>query len=92
MSKTKVALLAGSAAIIFVGGSAGVWYVLRQERDPMVLARDMLAHGDLRGAGIELRNAVRGQPENAEARFRLAELELAQGDMVVAERNARLAR
>jgi len=91
MSKRTV-LLAGTAAVILLGGSAGAWYALHQERDPMVLARGMLAHGDLRGAGLELRTAVRDQPENAEAHFRLAGLELAQGDPVAAERDARLAR
>jgi cellulose synthase operon protein C len=89
---TKTALLAGTAAVILLGGSAGAWFVLHQERNPMVLARDMLARGDLRGAGLELRNAVREHPENGEARFRLAEVQLAQGDPVAAERDARLAR
>lgn len=92
MSKTKIALLAGTAAVVLLGGGAGAWYTLRQERDPMVLAREMLAHGDLRGAGLELRNAVEARPENAEAHFRLATVELAQNDPIAAEREARLAR
>ncbi len=88
----KTALLAGTVAIILCGGGAGAWYVLRQDRDPMVMARQMMAQGDVRGAGLELRNAVRDQPENAEAHFRLAEIQLAEGDPVAAEREARLAR
>ncbi len=88
----KTALLAGTVAVILCGGGAGAWYVLHQNRDPMVMARQMMAHGDVRGAGLELRNAVRDQPENAEAHFRLAEIQLAEGDPVAAEREARLAR
>ena len=89
----KTALLAGTVAIILCGGGgAAAWYVLHQNRDPMVMARQMMAHGDVRGAGLELRNAVRDQPENAEAHFRLAEVQLAEGDPVAAEREARLAR
>ena len=91
MSK-KTALLAGTVAVILCGGGAGAWYVLNQDRDPMAMARQMMAHGDVRGAGLELRNAVRDQPENAEAHFRLAEIQLAEGDPVAAEREARLAR
>ncbi len=88
----KTALLAGTVAVILCGGGAGAWYVLHHDRDPMVMAREMMARGDVRGAGLELRNAVRDQPENAEAHFRLAEIELAEGDPVAAEREARLAR
>ncbi|MBV9750420.1 MAG: PEP-CTERM system TPR-repeat protein PrsT [Acetobacteraceae bacterium] len=88
----KTALLAGTVAVILCGGGAGAWYVLHQNHDPMVMARDMMAHGDVRGAGLELRNAVRDQPENAEAHFRLAEIQLAEGDPIAAEREARLAR
>lgn len=91
--KTKTVLLAGTAAILLLGGGgAGAWYALHRDRDPMAMARQMMAKGDLRSAGLELRTAVRDQPENAEAHFRLAELQLAQGDPIAAEREARLAR
>jgi putative PEP-CTERM system TPR-repeat lipoprotein len=88
----KLALLAGAAAVIAAAGGAGGWYALRQNRDPMALAREMMARGDVRGAGLELRNAVRDQPRNAEAHYRLAEVQLLENDPIAAEREARLAR
>ena len=66
---------------------------------PPALARDYLAEGkrllqkgDIRGAQIALRNAVRDEPKNAEAHFRLAVIHLTLGDAAAAEKEIRLAR
>lgn len=85
------ALLAGTAVLVIAGGGAGAWYAIHHGGDPMAIARQAMSHGDLRTAGIELRNAVRDHPDDAEAHFRLAEIQLATGDAVAAEREARQA-
>ncbi len=48
--------------------------------------------GDLKGAQLQLRNAVRNAPENGEAHARLARVDLSLGDLVAAEKEARAAR
>jgi cellulose synthase operon protein C len=55
-------------------------------------ARKALQKGDLRAAQIDLRNAVRADPQNAEAHFWLGKVSLELGDAVAAEREARAAR
>ena len=54
-------------------------------------AQSALRKGDLRTAQIELRNAVKSDPQNAQARFLLAEVQLQVGDPVAAEQQARAA-
>ncbi len=60
--------------------------------DDLADARKALQKGDLRAAQINLRNAVRSDPQNAEAHFWLAKVSLELGDAVAAEREARAAR
>ncbi len=60
--------------------------------DDMADARKALQKGDLRTAQINLRNAVRSDPQNAEAHFWLGKVSLELGDPVAAEREARAAR
>ena len=55
-------------------------------------ARKALQKGDLRTAQIDLRNAVRSDPQNAEAHFMLGRVSLDLGDPVAAEREARAAK
>src|SRR5258708_4567413 len=55
-------------------------------------AREALKKGDVKSAQIELRNAVRSDPQNAEAHFLLARVSIELGDPVAAEREARAAR
>ncbi len=55
-------------------------------------ARAAMAKGDLDTAQIELRNAVRDNPRNGEARFLLAEVELEKGNPAAAETQAEAAR
>ncbi len=54
-------------------------------------ARTALRKGDLKTAQIELRNAVRADPQNAQARFLLAQVQLQLGDPAAAEQQARAA-
>lgn len=51
--------------------------------------RQALRKGDIRSAVIELRNAVRADPQNAEAHFLLAKVQLELGEMTAAEKHAR---
>ena len=60
--------------------------------DDLADARKALQKGDLRAAQINLRNAVRTDPQNAEAHFWLGKVSLELGDAVAAEREARAAR
>ena len=60
--------------------------------DDLADARKALQKGDLRAAQINLRNAVRSDPQNAEAHFWLGKVSLELGDPVAAEREARAAR
>ena len=58
----------------------------------MVAAQVYLQKGDTRAAMIELRNAVRTQPENAEAHRLLGIQQLRAGDPVAAEKELKAAR
>ncbi len=60
--------------------------------DYMSNARAAMKKGDLRTAQIELRNAVRSDPQNAEAHFWLGRVAFELGDPVAAEREAIAAR
>jgi putative PEP-CTERM system TPR-repeat lipoprotein len=55
-------------------------------------ADQYIAHGDLKAAAIELRNAIREAPQDAKLRGRLARIYLQLGDPISAEREARAAR
>lgn len=66
--------------------------VAAQAADHLAQARQMLAQGDLRGAQIQLRNAVRNDPTHAVAHYLLARVDLLLGDAVAAEKEARAAR
>jgi putative PEP-CTERM system TPR-repeat lipoprotein len=60
--------------------------------DDLADARKAIQKGDLRAAQINLRNAVRSDPQNGEAHYWLARVDLDLGDAVAAEREARSAR
>jgi putative PEP-CTERM system TPR-repeat lipoprotein len=55
-------------------------------------ARDSLKKGDLKSAQIDLRNAIRSDPQNAEAHYLLGRVSMELGDPVAAEREADAAR
>jgi putative PEP-CTERM system TPR-repeat lipoprotein len=54
-------------------------------------ARVALQKGDLKTAQLQLRNAVRTDPQNAEAHYLLAEVHLELGDAVAAQKEAQAA-
>jgi putative PEP-CTERM system TPR-repeat lipoprotein len=66
--------------------------VTAQAADYLAEAQQMLAKGDLRGAQIQLRNAVRNSPGSGMAHYRLAVTDLKLGDAAAAEKEARAAR
>jgi putative PEP-CTERM system TPR-repeat lipoprotein len=55
-------------------------------------AKRLIASGDLRAARLQLKNAIRSEPQNVEARYRLGDVYLKLGDAVAAEREAKTAR
>jgi putative PEP-CTERM system TPR-repeat lipoprotein len=61
-------------------------------RDYVAEAAKALQNGDLKAAQIQLRNAVRDDPQNAEAHFQLARVNLFLADPVAAQREAEAAR
>ncbi len=81
MNKWLAALLVAALA---VGASAG-WYVWLRPHDRLALARNLMAQGDARAAKLALRGALQDDPANAEAHFRLGEVQLRLGDPVAAE-------
>jgi len=91
-ARSKRTALYASAAIIVIAAVAGggTWMALRTT-DPLKRAEALAAKGDMRGAQLELRNAVRENPNNAEAHLRLAQSQM-QLDPVAAEKEFKSAR
>ncbi len=75
-------------ALLLVGG-LGLTPFAAHAADYLANARQALQKGDLKTAQIELRNAVRSDPQNAGARFMLAQVQLQLGDATAAEQQAR---
>jgi Flp pilus assembly protein TadD len=61
---------------------------LAAHADYLSSAKAALKKGDLKAAHIELRNAVRNDPQNAEAHYWLGQVSFELGDAVASEREA----
>src|SRR4051794_2269768 len=77
--------------LLLLVAAGGGWYVFTHRGDPMQMAKAALQAGDLRAAGIQLRNVVRDKPANAEGHALLSQVQIAQGDPVAAEKEIKRA-
>lgn len=87
----KLILIVVALLVLGVAGGAA-WWRFSHRQDPMELAQTLQAAGDVRGAALQLRAAVRAQPNNATAHLRLGTALLQLGDPTAAEKELRLAR
>ena len=88
----KKIFLALAIVGVLAAGAGVAWFKFMRPVDAFAAAKTAMDKGDLRTALIELRNAVRNNPNNAEAHFRLGVIQLRMGDPVSAERALRQAR
>lgn len=73
--------------------AGGLYMVTRKSPDDHLRAGIALQEkGDLKGASIELKNALQAMPDNGEARFRLGQVLYSQGDYLSAEKELKKAR
>jgi tetratricopeptide (TPR) repeat protein len=80
-----------SVGWMIMGAWLGAW-PLAAHADYLSNARAAMKKGDLKSAQIDLRNAVRSDPQNAEAHYWLGRVAFELGDPVAAEREAMAAR
>src|SRR5258706_5086661 len=88
MSNRKTNLLAAMALIspVYLGFAAGEAFAAPSEADSYVQsAQRMIQNNDLKGAEIQLRNAVQKAPADATIRMQLAEVYIRQGNTSAAE-------
>ena len=78
--------------LLLVAASGAIYWKYGRQHDSITLAQQMIDKGDLKGAQLELRNAVRGNPQNTTAHFRLGQVDLRLGDPVAAEKELKTAR
>lgn len=86
----KLLILVPVLLVAMTGGA--VWWKYGRNGDPFAAAQQLIERGDLRGAQLELRNTIKGNPQNAAAHFRLGQVELRLGDAVAAEKEFKFAR
>ena len=87
---TRVLLIIVAVAAVFAAGAAGTVAYLHSI-DPLRRADRLAEAGDLRAAQVELRNAIRKDPNAAALHLRMARLQTKLADPVAAEREFRLA-
>ncbi len=80
-------LAAGAVAL-----SAGGAFLVLRHGDPLVEGRKLMEQGDMHRASLYLREAVRNQPDSAEAAFRLGVVDLALTNAAAAELELKRAR
>jgi putative PEP-CTERM system TPR-repeat lipoprotein len=72
---------------LLIGGFALLWPAMASA-DYLSDGRQSLLKGDMRTAVIQLRNAVKADPQSAEAHFLLARVQLELGDVAAAQKQA----
>ena len=77
---------------IMMGAWLGAYPIAAHAADYLATAKASLKKGDLKSAQIDLRNAVRNDPQNAEAHYWLGRVAFELGDPVASEREAVAAR
>ncbi len=77
---------------IMMGAWIGAFPIAAHAADYLATAKASLKKGDLKSAQIDLRNAVRNDPQNAEAHYWLGRVTFELGDPVASEREAIAAR
>ena len=82
-----LAALAGSAAAAIAASPAETPQLERRSVEAHAAARAAMGRGDARTAQIHLRNAVRHDPRNLEARRELGRVNLQLGDAAAAEKD-----
>lgn len=80
----RKALIIGLPVLALAAGGAG-WMFLRPHIDPIVAAKQRMAHDDMKGAGLYLRQAVRQHPADPEAAFLLGEVDLSLSNPAAAQ-------
>ncbi len=91
MNKQNKAVVFAAGLSVLGAAAGGGWYAFIRGGDPLSRAAKLLAAGNVAGAQLELRNAVRNDPNNADARLRLAQTQLQLGDPVAAEKELKSA-
>jgi putative PEP-CTERM system TPR-repeat lipoprotein len=77
---------------VWLGAVPATFPLAAHAADYMTTARASLKKGDLKAAQIDLRNAVRADPQNAEAHYWLGRINFELGDPVASQREAIAAR
>src|SRR3984885_13177112 len=77
---------------IMMGAWLGAYPISAHAADYLDSAKASLKKGDLKAAQIDLRNAVRNDPQNAEAHYWLGRVSFELGDPAASEREATAAR
>ena len=92
MSKNRYVVPAIAICAVVALAAGGGYYTLSQRGDPLKRGTELEAAGDLRGAVLEFRNAVRTNPDSADAHLRLARVQMQLADPVAAEKEFKAAR
>ena len=85
------AVWVGLAALLLFAAGAGGTVAYLHSTDPVRRADRLADAGNMRGAQVELRNALRKDPDSADLHLRMARVQLKLADPVAAEREFRLA-
>lgn len=90
----KRQLIIGSVAagVLLTAAAGGGWYYYRVTTDPIQRADRLEQAGNIRAAGVELRNAMRANLRDPALHLRLGEIQMKLADPVAAEKEFRIAR